>query len=57
MNLNELFKTITQSAELYIASWVYVNEIAELIDMIDSLPIDISKELDELDEIDKDKFN
>lgn len=57
MNLNELFEKITQSAELYIASWVYVNEIDELFDMIDSLPIDISKELDALDEIDKNEFN
>ena len=57
MNLNELFKTITQSAELYIASWVYVNNIDALGDMIACLPSDISDELDELVEIDKDKFN
>ena len=57
MNLNELFKTITQSAELYIASWVYVNEIDELGDMIECLPIDISNELDKIGDIDKNKFN
>jgi hypothetical protein len=59
MNLQELFKTITQSAELYITSWAYVNDIDELFDMIDSLPIDILNKLDELqlDEIDKNEFN
>lgn len=54
MNLNELFDEITKSAELYIASWVFVNDINELGDMIFCLPDDI---FDALDEIDKNQFN